>query len=333
MESRINEAIDALNKEIVSVNDLEGIKQIRAKYTTKSEILSELKEQVKTADNKAEIGRLINLYNTQVNGIINSKKEELENKFDLEERENPILNQEGVTPSEGKGVLHPLTKITNIVMSFLDELGFEYAHGLEIEDEEINFDKLNIPKNHPARTMQDTFFLEGHGKLLRTHSTNITARHLAETKNKNLKAYSIGTVFRNDENDATHSFQFNQIDLFRIGKQISVADLKWIIDELLKRIFEDELEVRYRPSYFPFTEPSFEVDIKRKEDKDWIEVLGCGMIHSNVIKNAGKNPLHTQGYAAGLGLERLAMLKYGITDIRNFYENDVEFLKEVDNEN
>ena len=329
MKEEIKKVVETLKEEIVNINDLEGIKQIRAKYTSKSDLLSELKEKVRTAENKAEIGQLINLYNTSINGIINEKKEELENKFDLEERENPILNQEADSITEKEGVVHPLTKITKIVTNFFDKLGYEYAHGLEIEDEEINFDRLNIPADHPARTMQDTFYLETPGKLLRTHSTNITARHLEETKNENLKAYSIGTVFRNDENDATHSFQFNQIDIFRIGKDISVADLKWVLDELLKQIFSQDLEVRYRPSYFPFTEPSFEVDIKRKEDKDWIEVLGCGMIHPNVIKKAGKNPEEIQGFAAGLGLERLAMLKYGIKDIRNFFENDVEFLKEV----
>jgi phenylalanyl-tRNA synthetase alpha chain len=226
MKERIEEAVSQLKEEIQSIQDLEGIKQIRAKYTSKSDLLSELKESIKTAENKAEVGQLINLYNTQVNGIINDKKEELENKFDLEERENPILNSESQDLSSKPGVVHPLTKITKIVTNFFDKHGYEYAHGLEIEDEEINFDRLNIPADHPARTMQDTFYLETPGKLLRTHSTNITARHLEETNNLNLKAYSIGTVFRNDENDATHSFQFNQVDIFRIGKEVSVADLK-----------------------------------------------------------------------------------------------------------
>jgi phenylalanyl-tRNA synthetase alpha chain len=226
MKEQIEKVVSQLKEEIANVNDLEGIKQIRAKYVSKSDLLSELKQQVRTAENKAEIGQLINLYNTSVNGIINEKKEELENKFDLEERENPILNSESIELETKEGVTHPLSKIVSIVTNFMDKLGYEYAHGLEIEDEHINFDRLNIPADHPARTMQDTFYLEDEGKLLRTHSTNITARHLEETTDLNLKAYSIGTVFRNDENDATHSFQFNQIDLFRIGSDISVADLK-----------------------------------------------------------------------------------------------------------
>jgi phenylalanyl-tRNA synthetase alpha chain len=226
MKEKIEQAAIQLKKEIENINDLEGMKQIRAKYFTNSELLQGLKQEVRTAENKSEIGKFINLYNTSINEIINNKKEELENKFDLEERENPILNSKAEIIGDSEGVTHPLTKIVKIVTKFFDNLGYEYEHGLEIEDEEINFDRLNIPSDHPARTMQDTFYLEAEGKLLRTHSTNITARHLEKTTNENLKAYSIGTVFRNDENDATHSFQFNQVDIFRIGKDISVADLK-----------------------------------------------------------------------------------------------------------
>lgn len=326
MKNKINSIAEQLKNEIRDVKDLETIKQLRATYIGKSELLNELKESIKTVENKAEVGQNINMYTTSINEILNTKKEEIENTFDLGEKVN--IPEEETTLSKSTGYDHPLNKISNIVHNFFEKHGFEYERGIEIETEKFNFDALNLPANHPARTMQDTFYLEG-GKLLRTHSTNVTARALAETTESEFKSYSIGTVFRNDENDATHSFQFNQIDIFQIGKDISVANLKWTIDNILKSIFEDELDIRFRPSYFPFTEPSFEVDIKRSTDKDWIEVLGCGMIHPNVIKSAGKNPEEIQGYAAGLGLERLAMLKYEIKDIREFFNNEIDFLKEV----
>ena len=222
---RINSIVEQLEKEITNVKDLEGIKQIRSQYLSKSDLLAELKASLPTAEDKAAVGALINEYTGRISQIIESKKEELENTFDIEERVNPILTQEAVALNKKKGESHPLTKIAKIVSEFFDELNYEYAHGIEVETEAFNFDALNIPANHPARTMQDTFYLEG-GKLLRTHCTNITARHLAETTEEEFKSYSIGTVFRNDDNDATHSFQFNQIDIFQIGKDVSIANLK-----------------------------------------------------------------------------------------------------------
>lgn len=329
MNKEIEEIVNNLKNEIRNINDLEALKQIKAKYTTKSLFLIDLKSKIKEAEDKISIGKLINSYNDLINDILIEKRNFLESKFFIKERENPILKNKKIKPNKlEKGFVHPLTKISKIVMNFFDDLNYEYAHGIEIESEEINFDALNIPKNHPARTMQDTFYLKG-DKLLRTHSTNVTARHLAETNKSEFCSYSIGTVFRNDENDATHSFQFNQIDIFNVGKDITIANLKWTLDSLLKVLFEEDIQIRYRPSYFPFTEPSFEVDIKRSKDKKWIEILGCGMIHNGVLEKAGKDHKKMQGFAAGIGLERIAMLKYGINDIREFTNNDISFLEEI----
>lgn len=320
----VKEKINELLSEIDKIKDLEELKQLKAKYTTKSSFFNDLKEKIKSSENKAEIGEQIKSYSISITTIFEKKKNELENSFILIERENPI-NEKSVNIEKKKGTIHPLTNMTFKVQDFFDKQNYHYAHGIEVEIEKYNFDILNLPKNHPARAMQDTFYLEEKNKVLRTHATNITARELEKTNLLNFKSYSIGPVFRNDDNDATHSFQFNQIDIFNISDNISIANLKWTLSELMKEIFDSKTTTKFRPSYFPFTEPSFEVDIKWKDG--WMEVLGSGMINNKVIENAGKNPKKMQGFAAGIGLERLVMLKYGINDIRDFYLNDLDFLR------
>jgi phenylalanyl-tRNA synthetase alpha chain len=228
MQDKIDEIILQLKIDKEEVKDLEALKHLRAEYVSKSIFLSDLRETIKNAspEDKASIGKLLGSYTGPVNEILNDKKEELANKFDLEEVDNPFLGNGEVKLNKEKGFLHPLTLLTKEIENFFDSLGYEYEHGIEVESEEINFNALNMPDNHPARTMQDTFYLEEEGMLLRTHSTNITARHLATLEGDSLKSYSIGTVFRNDENDATHSYQFNQIDIFNVGKNISIANMK-----------------------------------------------------------------------------------------------------------
>lgn len=336
MLDRINQIIDELKNDIKEIKDLEQLKQLKAKYLSKSDFYISLKDLIKTADNKQEVGEWIKEYTTSTNTILNDKKNELENSFFIDKRENPI-NESGRIDLEKKdGIIHPITNLTRQVMEFFDKLNFHYAHGVELEVEKYNFDILNLGKDHPAREMQDTFYLEG-GKLLRTHATNMSARELVNSEHDRYRSYSIGSVFRNDDNDATHSFQFNQIDIFNNGNDMNVSNLKWTLNELMKFLFEKDLDTRYRPSYFPFTEPSYEVDVQCPHcsgDKcricshtGWIEVLGSGMLSPAVFRNAGKNPDTMQGWAAGIGVERIAMMKWPIKDIRDLYNNDLNFLK------
>ncbi len=258
--------------------------------------------------------------------MVEKENELLSGSFDLEKAKNSF-----------HFYYHPLTLLGNKIKDFFEtKLNYEFKFGNEVEDEEYNFDILNIPKNHTARSMHDSLYFRNN-KMLRTHSTNITARKLLESTSNENFFYSIGSVFRNDDNDATHSFQFNQVDFFATSgtKIISIAHLKSVLDALLKHIFESELETRYRISFFPFTEPSFEVDVKflsnSGEDKDgkWIEILGSGMINNAVLQNTKKDPKIVNGFAGGVGLERLAMLKWNINDIRHFYTNHTFFIKKL----
>lgn len=336
MLEKIHQIIDELNNEIKSVKDLEELKQLKAQYLSKSAFYVELKNSIREAENKREVGEQIKTYSSAVNEILNSKKEELENSFFIEERENPIVaSKERFSLEEKKGFIHPITEITKEIFSFFDKLNYHYAHGIQVENEKYNFDILNLGKNHPAREMQDTFYLKG-GNLLRTHATNMSARELVASEHDKYRSYSVGPVFRNDDNDATHSFQFHQLDIFNNGSDMNISNLKWTLNELMSYLFDKKLETRYRPSYFPFTEPSYEVDVQCPHcggnkcricsHTGWIEVLGSGMLSPAVFKNAGKDINKMQGWAAGIGIERVAMMKWHISDIRDLFINDLDFL-------
>ncbi len=342
METSLNEKSQAIDEQIESalkslekIKSLEQLKQLKAKYLSKNEIIDDLKQILKDPNIESSLkksyGDLINLYLKTLNQAFSDKKNDLENQFFLEKRENPLLKSNQVDLKTKKvGGLHPLTIAENKIKTFFSMLNYEFLYGLEIEAEKYNFDILNIPTNHPARSMHDSLYFENK-LMLRTHSTNITARKLLKDTRSEIFSYSIGTVFRNDDNDATHSFQFNQIDLFVTSDRIiSIANLKTTLDSFLKFFFDNQVsKTRYRVSYFPFTEPSFEVDVmfNKGEQQKWIEVLGCGMIHRNVINNANKDASIINGFAAGIGLERMAMLKWQIDDIRDFYQNDIKFLE------
>ena len=228
---------------------------------------------------------------------------------------------------EQKGKLHPLTLIMNEAVSIFKDLGFTVEVGPELEDEWHNFDALNVPKDHPARDMQDTFFLKDkEGFVLRTHTSNIQIRYMEElVKSGDKPPFAIvvpGKVLRNESTDATHEMQFHQIECLMIGEDISVANLKGVLFEFFKRFFEgEEVEIRLRPSFFPFVEPGFEIDLRRGEK--WIELLGAGMVHPNVLSNCGIDGAQYQGFAFGMGLDRLMMMKLGITDTRYSYQGDL----------
>jgi len=230
---------------------------------------------------------------------------------------------------KGTGTIHPLTLLAEEAYKAFSEMGFEIAMGPELESEWYNFDVLNVPKDHPARDMQDTFIIKNaeggvSEKVLRTHTTSVTARAIEQAgKEGRLPGafISIGKVFRNEATDFSHEMQFFQIDGAMVGENISLADLKGVLTSFYKKMLGEETEVEFRPSFFPFTEPSLEVFAKFKGK--WLEMMGSGMLHPNVIKNLGLDPKKVQGFAFGGGLDRIAMIKWNIPDVRLFYQGDL----------
>lgn len=221
------------------------------------------------------------------------------------------------------GATHPVNQIVDSLMHLLSSYGFQIVHGPEIESEKYNFDMLNIHKNHPARQMHDTFYVNNKAYVLRTHTSPVQIRGMLNNKPP-ISYISSGKVYRKDD-DATHLPMFHQIEGIYINKDVSFANLKSMIYEIITFIFGSDVDIRFRPSYFPFTEPSAEVDIKSKEGK-WLEVLGCGIVNPIVLQNCNIDSNKFSGFAFGLGVERIAMLKYGINDIREFYKSNLDFL-------
>lgn len=226
-----------------------------------------------------------------------------------------------------KGTEHPLSILMNQAYGVFSKLGFEIATGPELETQWYNFDALNVSKDHPARDMQDTFYIkeEGEAQVLRTHATNVTARMLEKAAKENRIPYasiSIGKVFRNEATDATHEMQFYQIDGCMIGENVSLANLKAVLIEFYKTALGENIEIEFRPSFFPFTEPSVEIHAKFKGK--WLEMMGGGMLHPSVLRNAGLDPEKVQGFAFGGGLDRVAMIKWNVPDVRLFYQGDVK---------
>ena len=227
--------------------------------------------------------------------------------------------------AEEIGSNHPITKTKHFLLNILAKTGFENIDGPEVETEEFNFDMLNIKKTHPARQMHDTFYLMNKKRVLRTHTSPVQIRSMLNMKPP-LALASAGKVYRKDD-DATHLPMFHQIEGIYIDKSVTFANLKALIHEIILEIFDEKTKIRFRPSYFPFTEPSAEVDILSENGK-WLEILGCGIVNPIVIKNCGIDPDEFSGLAFGLGVERIAMLKYGIADIRDFYKSNLEFLNQ-----
>ena len=224
-----------------------------------------------------------------------------------------------------RGSLHPINHMKDSIMSLLVSFGFEIVDGPEIETEEFNFDMLNIKKSHPARQMHDTFYVENKSYLLRTHTSPVQIRGMLKKKPP-LAFISGGKVYRKDD-DATHLPMFHQVEGIYVDKDISFAHLKDLIYKIIYSLFGNNVELRFRPSYFPFTEPSAEVDILSKEGK-WLEILGCGLVNPIVLENCNIDSNKYSGLAFGLGIERIAMLKYGVTDIRDFYKANLDFLRQ-----
>lgn len=338
-EEKINilekEAKEAINQTL----DLSQLEKIRVKYLgRKGEFNNLVKELPKMPErSKAHIGRRLNSVRNDLETLIDEKSHKLKDKI-IEKK----LRDEGVDVSRpGQGLslghLHPLTKVERRIGDIFQSMGFSIVFGPEIESEYYNFNALNIPPDHPARDMQDTFWLKDFRSknpkqnwLLRTHTSPMQVRYL-EKNNPPLRIIVPGRVYRHEATDASHEIQFHQIEGLMVGKSVSLANLKAVFEEFFKKFFSakgGKVEVRFRPGYFPFVEPGIEVDIKLGPSPKWLEVAGAGMVHPKVFEAAGYIPGQWQGFAFGMGLERLTMLCYGINDIRFFYSSDFRFLKQ-----
>ncbi|MXW73875.1 MAG: phenylalanine--tRNA ligase subunit alpha, partial [Chromatiales bacterium] len=267
-------------------------------------------------------GKAVNEAKNAISAAIAGRKRALsERRLDEELSEGGIdvtLPGRGIPP----GARHPVTRTIRRMRDILTGAGFSARSGPEVEDEFHNFTALNMPENHPARAMHDTFYLPS-GMLLRTHTSPVQIRSML-AEGAPLKIISLGRVFRRDS-DQTHTPVFHQVEGLAVDEGVSLANLKSLLHEFAERFFERKVEVRFRASYFPFTEPSAEMDV-RWGDGGWLEILGCGMVHPEVLRHGGVDPERYTGYAFGMGVERMAMLRYGVTDIRRFFENDVRFL-------
>lgn len=317
---------NAASKEIFQAKELKDLDAVFKKYLGDEGeltlVLRSLKDMSKAK--KAKVGKeaneLKNFLKIKFSEAAASLKEKAQKEAELRE----WLDVTAPGKKAELGHLHPLTLVRRRVEEIFQSMGFSVAEGPEMEEEWYNFDALNIPKDHPARDLWDTFYLKN-GLLLRTHTSPVQIRYM-EKNQPPLRIIAPGRCFRHEATDATHEINFYHVEGLMVGEDVSVANFKAVIQEFFQRFFGKSSEIRLRPSYFPFVEPGFEIDIKG--DKGWMELMGAGMVHPNVLKNAGLNPREWSGFAFGIGLDRLAMIKYKVDDIRLFYSGDLRFLNQ-----
>jgi phenylalanyl-tRNA synthetase alpha chain len=337
VQQELDKLVKAAQAAVDATNDLSELDAVRVQYLGKK---GELTQQMQSlgklpAEERRDAGMVINVAKQAVLNAIEQRRTTLQ-----AELLNSKLSSEAIDvslPGRGQqnGGLHPVTRTLQRIESLFTQLGFEIAEGPEIEDDYHNFEALNIPESHPARAMHDTFYFDEH-TVLRTHTSPVQVRVMAERKPP-LRVIAPGRVYRCDS-DLTHTPMFHQVEGLLVDNSVTFADLKGIIDEFLRQFFEKDLPVRFRPSYFPFTEPSAEVDIQCVmcggdgcrvcSHTGWLEVLGCGMVHPKVLAHVNIDSEEFTGFAFGMGVERLAMLRYGVNDLRLFFENDLRFLRQ-----
>ena len=338
MKQRIRQSIENLKQ--LSANTLEEIEQLRIQYLGKKGVLNDLFTQFKQIPNeeKREMGSLLNELKTAVQSKIDALRETLEAKAD-----NQINIDDLTKPAylETLGSRHPISLVRNEICEIFAQIGYVVEEGPEIEDDWHVFSALNFPPEHPTRDMQDTFFIEnradGNNAVLRTHTSSIQVRTM-ERQQPPIRIIAPGRVFRNEAISARAHCIFHQIEGLYIDKGVSFADLKQSLLYFAKEMFGNDTKIRLRPSYFPFTEPSAEMDVSCNlcggkgcnvcKGTGWLEIMGCGMVDPNVLKSSGIDPDVYSGFAFGMGVERIAMLKYGVNDLRMYFENDVRFLNQ-----
>ena len=323
-------------KDVETITNIKDLTEIRNKYLSKKGLVSELMLQMREIPNekKAEFGQMVNTIKTFISEDLDS----LKTKFEKEELERKLKQEEIDITLPSTKVNHGAPNILEHIIEEVEEvfmsMGYDVVDGPEIEEDKFNFEMLNIPKGHPARDAQDTFYIEDEKILLRSQTSPVQARTMIKAGgNTPIRMICPGKTYRRDADDATHSHQFMQIEGLLVDKNISLSDLKGTFDVIAKKLFGENCETRFRPSYYQFTEPSVETDIscfacKGKgcplcKNTGWITVSGAGMVHPNVLRNGGYDPKVWSGFAFGFGAERLAMLKYGISDIRKFYQTDL----------
>ena len=318
--------IEQAKQQIAASSDLTALDTVRVEFMGKKGRLTDLLKGLGKLSNEERpaAGQKINQAKQVIQGLIQERSEALR-QAEL----NAKLAEETIDVSlpgrhAERGGLHPVTRTISRIESFFGELGFSVKTGPEVEDGFHNFDALNIPEHHPARADHDTFYFNP-DLMLRTQTSGVQIRTM-ETEQPLLRIISPGRVYRNDY-DQTHTPMFHQVEGLMVDKKVTFAELKGILHDFLQHFFEQDLQVRFRPSYFPFTEPSAEVDVMGKNGK-WLEVLGCGMVHPNVLRSVNIDPEEYNGFAFGMGVERLTMLRYEVNDLRAFFENDLRFLKQ-----
>ena len=335
------EKIQSLLQEVESLeaHSAEEIEQLRIKYLSKKGAITALMADFRNvpADQKKEIGIKINELKNKAQEKINA----LRDNFSVQETEADHLDITRTAYPIGLGTRHPLTIVKNEIIDIFSRLGFSLAEGPEVEDDWHVFSSMNFADDHPARDMQDTFFVESHPDIiLRTHTSSVQAR-VMEKQQPPIRVLCPGRVYRNEAISARAHCFFHQVEGLYVDEQVSFTDLKQVLLLFAKEMFGEDTQIRLRPSYFPFTEPSAEMDVsctlcKGKgcnmcKGSGWLEILGCGMVHPKVLSNCNIDPEEYSGFAFGMGLERVAMQRYGITDLRLLFENDVRFLEQFDN--
>jgi phenylalanyl-tRNA synthetase alpha chain len=324
--SSIAELLGQAEAAVSAAEDLAALDAVRVQFLGKKGVLTaQLRELGKLPpDEIRAAGKAINDAKAALTVAIDARRDALEaQRLDLSLKAEAL---DVTLPGRGvaAGQLHPVTRTLRRMVEILSHAGFDVHTGPEVEDDFHNFTALNIPDNHPARAMHDTFYLHS-GLLLRTHTSPVQIRALKEHGTP-IRLIAPGRVYRRDS-DLTHTPMFTQVEGLVIDRSVSFANLKALLYDFVWKFFEQQVELRFRPAYFPFTEPSAEVDL-RSETGRWLEILGCGMVHPNVLRNAGVDPAEWSGYAFGMGVERLAMLRYGVDDLRAFFENDLRFLEQ-----
>lgn len=329
--SEIDELVSDAKEQIAGCDDLQALEAIKVAYLgKKGSLTAELKKLgALSAEERPQRGQLINVAKQEIATALNLRKEDLSDAALAKTLQAESIDVTLAARGVPRGGAHPVSLVMSRIEDIFERAGFEVAEGPEVEDDYHNFEALNIPGHHPARAMHDTFYF-GDGRLLRTHTSPVQVR-VMQAAEPPYRIIAPGRVYRCDY-DQTHTPMFHQVEGLLVDRVVTMSDLKGVLLAFFQTFFEqDDLQMRFRPSYFPFTEPSAEVDIKLGSAhgfSDWLEVAGCGMVHPNVLSAVNIDPTQYKGFAFGMGVERMAMLRYGVNDLRLFFENDIQFLRQ-----
>ena len=343
MKENVENIIKSLNEDIIAIKTPQDIVDIKAKYVGKSGLITELMKNMKnySPEERKEIGLLVNDVKNKANEIISSKEEEINSSILNEKLEKEAIDVTLPATDIPTGSPSILEKVIEDFEEVFMSMGYDVVDGPEIEEDRYNFELLGLPKGHPARDAQDTFYVKGDELLLRSHTSPVQARVMTSKDGKDpVRIICPGKAYRRDDDDATHSHQFTQVEGLIVDKNIKLSDLKGTVTVICKKLFGEDTVTRFRPSYYQFTEPSVEMDISCFNCKGegcnickntgWITIGGAGVVHYDVLKGCGYDPTKWSGFAFGFGAERCAMLKYGINDIRSFYNVDLREVKSFD---